>query len=28
VMANLSDGKDGDLQDKLFWVMQRVARAR
>jgi geranylgeranyl reductase family protein len=28
VMANLSDGKDGDLQDKLFWALQRVARAR
>jgi geranylgeranyl reductase family protein len=26
VMANLTDGRDGDLQDKLFHVMQRVAR--
>jgi flavin-dependent dehydrogenase len=28
VMANLTDGPDGDLQDKLFWAMQRVARVR
>jgi geranylgeranyl reductase family protein len=27
VMANLTDGPDGDVQDKLFAVMQRVARA-
>lgn len=27
VMGNLTDGPDGDLQDKLFAVMQRVARA-
>jgi geranylgeranyl reductase family protein len=26
VMGNLTDGPDGDLQDKLFAVMQRVAR--
>jgi geranylgeranyl reductase family protein len=28
MMANLTDGKDGDLQDKLFHVMERVARPR
>jgi flavin-dependent dehydrogenase len=27
VMANLTDGPDGDIQDKLFAAMQRVARA-
>ncbi|MGZ8631860.1 MAG: geranylgeranyl reductase family protein [Actinomycetota bacterium] len=27
VMGNLTDGPDGDLQDKLFAVMQKVARA-
>ncbi len=26
VMANLTDGRDGDFQDKLFHVMQRIAR--
>ncbi len=27
VMANLTDGKDGDAQDKLFYLMQRLAKA-
>ncbi len=27
VMGNLTDGPDGDLQDKLFAVMQKVGRA-
>jgi geranylgeranyl reductase family protein len=27
MMANLSDGRDGDLQDRLFALLQRVARA-
>ncbi|HTG46097.1 MAG TPA: geranylgeranyl reductase family protein [Actinomycetota bacterium] len=27
VMGNLTDGPDGDLQDRLFDVLQRVARA-
>jgi geranylgeranyl reductase family protein len=27
VMANLTDGPDGDRQDRLFHVMQRIARA-
>ncbi len=27
IMANLSDGKDGDAQDKLFYLMQRLAKA-
>jgi geranylgeranyl reductase family protein len=27
VMANLTDGKDGDAQDKLFYAIERVARA-
>jgi hypothetical protein len=27
VMANLSDGPDGDRQDRLFHLMQRIARA-
>jgi menaquinone-9 beta-reductase len=26
VMGNLTDGRDGDALDKLFWAMQRVAR--
>jgi flavin-dependent dehydrogenase len=26
VMGNLTDGRDGDLYDKLFWAMQKVAR--
>jgi geranylgeranyl reductase family protein len=28
VMANLTDGKDGDAQDKLFYVLQRLAGMR
>jgi geranylgeranyl reductase family protein len=28
VMANLTDGKDGDVQDKLFYLLQRLAAAR
>jgi geranylgeranyl reductase family protein len=24
VMANLSDGQEGDLQDRLFWALERV----
>jgi geranylgeranyl reductase family protein len=27
VMGNLTDGRDGDLQDKLFSLLQKVARA-
>jgi geranylgeranyl reductase family protein len=27
VMSNLTDGPEGDLQDKLFYVLQRMARA-
>jgi geranylgeranyl reductase family protein len=27
VMGNLTDGRDGDLQDKLFALLQKVARA-
>jgi menaquinone-9 beta-reductase len=27
VMANLTDGRDGDLQDKLFYLLERLARA-
>jgi menaquinone-9 beta-reductase len=27
VMANLTDGKDGDLQDKLFYLLERLAKA-
>ena len=27
LMGNLTDGKDGDAQDKLFHVLQRVAGA-
>ena len=27
VMGNLTDGKDGDAQDKLFYLVQRLARA-
>ncbi|MEX2458606.1 MAG: geranylgeranyl reductase family protein [Actinomycetota bacterium] len=26
VMANLSDGRDGDVQDKMFWALERIAR--
>jgi geranylgeranyl reductase family protein len=26
LMANLTDGRDGDLQDKLIYVLERVAR--
>ncbi|MEA2551608.1 MAG: menaquinone-9 beta-reductase, partial [Actinomycetota bacterium] len=28
VMANLTDGKDGDMQDKLFSLLQRLASLR
>lgn len=28
VMANLTDGKDGDAQDKLFYLLQRLASMR
>jgi hypothetical protein len=28
MMANLTDGRDGDAQDKLFYVLERLARAR
>ena len=28
VMANLTDGKDGDAQDKLFYLLQRLASLR
>jgi hypothetical protein len=27
VMGNLTDGRDGDLQDKLFSLLQKVGRA-
>ena len=27
VMANLTDGTDGDAQDKLFYLLERLARA-
>jgi hypothetical protein len=27
VMANLSDGRDGDAGDRLFWAMERLAPA-
>ena len=27
VMANLTDGKDGDAQDRLFALFERIARA-
>src|SRR5439155_25626005 len=27
VMGNLSDGRDGDAQDRLFYLLQRLARA-
>jgi menaquinone-9 beta-reductase len=27
MMANLTDGRDGDTQDKLFYVLERLARA-
>jgi menaquinone-9 beta-reductase len=27
VMGNISDGRDGDVQDRLFYVLQRLARA-
>jgi hypothetical protein len=27
LLANLTDGKDGDAQDKLFYVMERLAPA-
>jgi flavin-dependent dehydrogenase len=26
VMSNLTDGPDGDIQDKLFWLLERVGR--
>ena len=26
VMANLTDGQDGDAQDKLFYLLQRLAK--
>jgi menaquinone-9 beta-reductase len=26
VMANLTDGKDGDAQDRLFYILQRLAK--
>ena len=28
VMANLTDGKDGDAQDRLFYLLERLAGAR
>ena len=28
VMGNLSDGRDGDAQDRLFYLLEQVARAR
>ena len=28
VMGNLSDGRDGDAQDRLFFVLEQVGRAR
>jgi flavin-dependent dehydrogenase len=27
MMANLTDGRDGDAQDKLFYVLERLVRA-
>jgi menaquinone-9 beta-reductase len=27
MMGNLTDGRDGDLQDKLFYVLERIVRA-
>jgi 2-polyprenyl-6-methoxyphenol hydroxylase-like FAD-dependent oxidoreductase len=27
VMGNISDGRDGDAQDRLFYLLQRLARA-
>ena len=27
MMANLTDGRDGDAQDKLFYLLERLARA-
>ena len=27
VMGNLTDGRDGDAQDRLFYLLQRIARA-
>jgi hypothetical protein len=27
LMANLTDGKDGDRQDRLFAFIERIARA-
>lgn len=27
VMGNLTDGRDGDIQDKLFYLLQRLAKA-
>ena len=27
VMANLSDGRDGDAADRLFYLLQRLGRA-
>jgi menaquinone-9 beta-reductase len=27
VMGNLSDGRDGDVQDKLFYLLERLAKA-
>jgi hypothetical protein len=27
-MGNLSDGRDGDTQDRLFHLLEQVARAR
>ena len=28
VMGNLSDGREGDAQDRLFYALEQVARAR
>jgi geranylgeranyl reductase family protein len=28
VMANLSDGRDGDLDDRIFWVLRKIAGER
>ncbi len=28
VMANLTDGRDGDAQDRLFYLLERIAGAR
>jgi hypothetical protein len=27
VMGNLTDGRDGDVQDRLFHLLQKVGRA-